>query len=60
LSPPLILTAAGTDIELRGIPDSEIDAAKDFFLCFSGERVLDETQYGQILERRSGAVPEFM
>jgi len=53
IEPPTKTTNLGTDVELSGIADSEIEAAKDFFLCFSGERLLDETQYGQILERRS-------
>jgi len=51
IEPPTSATV-GTDIELSGLADSEIEAAKEFFLCFSGERLLDETQYGQILERR--------
>lgn len=40
---------AGTDFVLTGVSDSEIKAAKDFFLKFSNEEVLDETPYGQIL-----------
>jgi hypothetical protein len=41
---------AGTDFALAGISDTEIAAAKDFFLKFSNHSVLDETSYGQILE----------
>lgn len=44
----------GTDIVLRGIPTEEIQAAKEFFLRFTGEKTLDETPYGQILERLPG------
>ena len=41
----------GTDVILRGIADDEIAKAKSFFLKFSGESVLDDTPYGQILQR---------
>jgi len=36
---------------LRGVSDDEVMKAKAFFLRFSGEQVLDETPYGQILQR---------
>jgi len=42
---------AGTDFELQGVCPEDVKAAKDFFLRFSGERVLDTTPQGQILER---------
>jgi hypothetical protein len=45
---------AGSDFELQGVSEADIRAAKDFFLCFSGERVLDNTPHGQILERAAG------
>jgi hypothetical protein len=41
----------GTDFIFRGLKDSDIAAAKNFFLKFSGEEVLDTTRYGQILRR---------
>lgn len=44
----------GSDFELEGVSTADIKAAKDFFLRFSGERVLDATPHGQILERTSG------
>jgi len=44
----------GSDFELQGVSVSDIKAAKDFFLRFSGERVLDDTPYGQILEKAAG------
>ena len=49
--PPHDASFVGTDIVLRGIPAKEIQAAKDFFLKFAGEKVLDETPYGQVLQR---------
>ena len=45
---------AGTDFELRGISSADIRGAKDFFLRFSGEHLLENTPYGQVLERTSG------
>lgn len=44
----------GSDFELQGVSAADIKGAKDFFLRFSGERVLDTTPHGQILERTSG------
>lgn len=44
---------AGTDFCFDKAADSDIDGAKDFFLKFSGETVLDNTKYGQILRRSS-------
>jgi hypothetical protein len=41
----------GTDVILRGVSDDDVMKAKAFFLRFSGEPVLDETPYGQILQR---------
>jgi hypothetical protein len=45
---------AGTDFELEGVSTADIKAAKDFFLRFSGDRVLENTPYGQILKRADG------
>lgn len=45
---------AGTDFELHGVCAEDVKAAKDFFLRFSGERVLDNTPHGQILEKPAG------
>ena len=44
----------GTEISLFGIPDAEVAKAQDFFLKFSGEPQLEETQYGQILSPTKG------
>ncbi len=47
-------TMVGSDFELQGVSAADIKAAKDLFLHFSGERVLDTTPHGQILERTAG------
>lgn len=45
----------GTRFTLRGLPDAEVAAARDLFLRFSGERVLEENRVGAILARTDGA-----
>jgi hypothetical protein len=54
VGPPSSADISGTDFELLGVSAADIDAAKDFFLRFSGERVLDSTSHGQILEKATG------
>lgn len=44
----------GTDVAFEGMPDADIAAAKNFFLKFSNQSVLDETSYGQILKTAAG------
>ncbi len=44
----------GTDFGLSGVSDADISAAKNFFLKFSNQAVLDETSYGQILGTGNG------
>jgi hypothetical protein len=43
----------GTDVIMRGVTDEDMAQAKTFFLKFSDEPVLDDTPYGQILQRNS-------
>lgn len=42
----------GTEVVLDGASDQDIARAKDLFLRFSGEAVIEETKYGQVLERK--------
>jgi hypothetical protein len=42
----------GTEIILDGCSTEDIQKAKDLFLRFSGEKLLEETQYGQALEKK--------
>ncbi len=44
----------GTDVALGGVSNVDMAAAKDFFLKFSNQSVLNETSYGQILETARG------
>jgi hypothetical protein len=41
----------GTDIALTGVKDDDIEAARRFFLRYSGERLLESTEYGAVLDR---------
>ena len=52
--PPSNPGLLGTDFALSGLSDADIAAAKNFFLKFSNQSVLDETSYGQILETTTG------
>jgi len=54
ISPPGDPKQIGTDVAFNGISDGDMAAAKKFFLKFSGDKILDSTQYGQILRRTQG------
>ena len=41
----------GTDIELTGVADEEVEAAKALFRHYAGDEVLEETEYGVVLAR---------
>lgn len=40
----------GTEISLVGINDSDINSAKNFFLKFSNEKIIQDTQTGQVID----------
>lgn len=42
----------GTDFELEGCSDEDIEKAKSMFVKFSGEELLEKTQYGEVLKRK--------
>lgn len=41
----------GTEFQLKGVADSAIEAAKELFLKFSGEKIIESTKQGQIIQR---------
>ena len=45
----------GTLVTLNQLADEEVDAAKNMFLAFSGDGVLDTTKYGQIISHESAS-----
>lgn len=44
----------GTEFIFDTVSDQDIEAAKDFFLIFSDEQLLEKTKYGQVLKRNQG------
>ncbi|SRR5579875_24535 len=51
ISPSSNPVMEGTEVLLAGCSDDDIQKAKNLFLKFSGEHVLEKTGYGEILER---------
>jgi hypothetical protein len=52
VSPPPDADMAGTDVALRGVSEQQVLDAKGFFLQYSGERVLESTDFGDVIEGR--------
>jgi hypothetical protein len=44
-------TMEGTDVELKGASDADVEAAKSLFRHYAGDEVLEETPYGVVLKR---------
>ncbi len=56
ISPPSNPKTVGTDFLLKGCAAEDIKKAKSLFLRFSSEKVLEKTQFGEVLSRNnSGA-----
>ena len=47
----------GTRVVLEGVADSDVDAARSFFLRYSGDEVLESTRYGTVLAKTDDAAP---
>jgi hypothetical protein len=45
----------GTDFLLQSCSSADIDKAKSLFLRFSGEKVLEKTQFGEVLAKNSSS-----
>lgn len=45
----------GTEVILRGVADGDVEEAMSFFLRYSDDEVLEETKYGEVLDRPSGS-----
>ena len=48
---PVEVDFVGTEFELKGITDKDIEAAKNLFLKFSGEEIIETTRQGQVVRR---------
>jgi hypothetical protein len=57
VSPPTDPRQRGTDITLSGVKDVDVEAAKRFFLRYSGEKLLESTDYGDVLARIDARQP---
>ena len=57
VSPPSDPSRAGTDITLKGVSDEDVAAARQFFLRYSGEQLLESTEHGDVLARRGRRSP---
>jgi hypothetical protein len=55
LEPPTDKNFVGTRFTFRGLSDAEVAAARELFLRFSGDRILEENRVGAILARTDGA-----
>ena len=51
VDPPADPSMVGTDVALSGITDEQVDEAKQLFLRFSGDTVLEATAVGQVLAK---------
>ena len=53
IHPPSDPSFIGTDVIISNCTDKDIEKAKNLFLRFSGEKTLESTKYGEILEKKS-------
>lgn len=42
----------GTNFTFSGLKSDDIEKAKDFFLLYSGEKTIEKTKYGELIENR--------
>ncbi len=54
ISEPIDKNFIGTEFLFNDIKDNDIKLAKDYFLKFSDEKLLEQTQYGQVLKKGKG------
>jgi len=52
ISTPSDPNFVGTEFVLDGVTDEDIEKAKDLFLRFSGEKVIESTRYGDVLQKK--------
>lgn len=52
ISAPSDSTLTGTEFVLINVSDDDMNKAKDLFLRFSGERVIEKVTYGEVLEKK--------
>ncbi len=60
IHPPEDPNFVGTDVILEGVSDEDIEKAKNLFLVFSGERVIEKTKWGEVLEKKGEKAKIYM
>lgn len=50
----------GTDFVLRGCKEIDVDKAKHLFLKFAGEKSLEKTQYGEVLQKKGNVATIYL
>jgi hypothetical protein len=55
IEPPSDPDLVGTDVELTGASDADVEAAKLLFRHYAGDEVLEETPFGVVLQRPKAA-----
>jgi len=50
--PPSDINFIGTDFILSNVKDSDIEKARNLFLKFSDEKIIESTQYGDIINKK--------
>jgi len=50
INAPTSSKMVGTEFLLNGVSDNDIQNAKDLFLKFSGEQILEQTEYGEVVK----------
>ena len=55
ISTPSDSNLVGTEVILKKIPDREIEKAKQLFLIFSGDKILESTSFGDLIENSTQA-----
>lgn len=53
ISQPSTPNLIGTEFTFNGVTLSDVKKAKDLFLKFSGEPIIEKTKYGDVLEKRA-------
>ena len=49
---PTFPNMVGTEFIFNGLKDDDIEKAKDFFLVYSGENIIEKTKYGELIENK--------
>lgn len=54
ISDPSDTSFVGTEFILEGCSDNDVEKAKKLFLCFSADKPLEKTNYGEVLRKSEG------